>query len=174
MALGESSHKVRFGLILTAGLLAACGHYYSKFNFRGVRNPGPTATRAIVIDSTQVRGLIRAEELRQAEENRRIRELPRPTPKDIASAKAWLETHDKLVDLRARAAFLSDLKAMGGFEVPATAQGVIVGWSSCGCTLRPGSAERLVKVRFKLRAEHRTVEGWICQDAIEMLHNFDL
>jgi hypothetical protein len=174
MTPGESSHIARFGLILTAAVLAACSHYYSKFNFRGIQNPAPAATHSLVIDSSQAQGLIRAEELRQAEENRKIRELPRPTAKDIASAKDWLKAHDKLVDLQARSAFLSHLKAMGSFEVSATAQGVIVGWSSCGCALYPGSTERLVKIRFKLRTERRTVEGWICQDAIEMLHNFDL
>jgi hypothetical protein len=171
MAIGR---KMTLGLIFIAGAVTACGHYYSRFNFRGIRNSTPTATRALVIDSAPVRDRIRIEELRQADENRRLRELPPPKPKDNAAAKVHLETSDKLVDLQARSLFLSDLKAMTTFEVPATAQGTIVGWSACVCTLNPRSAQRLVRVRFKPRTERRVIEGWICEDAIEMLHNFDL
>jgi len=172
-----SSHKLTlmlFMLILVAGIFSGCGHYYSKFNFRGIRNTAPAATHAVVIDSDQVRDRIHTEELRQADENRRIRALPPRKPKDGAAAKALLEAHDKLVDLHARSEFLSDLSAMATFDVPVTTQGIIVSWSPCSCTLNPVSAKSLVKVRFKLRTERRVVEGWICQDVIKMLHNFDL
>jgi hypothetical protein len=164
--------KTIFAFILSAVALTASD---STFVFRGVPNStAPAATRALVIDSDQLRDRIHAEELRQAEENRRIRELPPPKPKDPASAKAHLEAGNKLVDLQARAAFLSDLKALATVDVPSSAQGVVVSWSKCRCTLFPTSPESLVKVRFKLRAEHRTVEGWVCSDAIRMLHPSEL
>ena len=131
------------------------------------------ATHAVVVDSGQVRDRIHAEELRQADENERIRRLPPPKPKDSAAAKAWLEAHDKLVDLHAREVFLSDLKAMATFEVPATGRGTILRWSPCRCTLNPGSARRFVRVRFVLPTKPRVVEGRGCEDTIEMLHNLD-
>ena len=116
-----------FTLILVALVLTGCGHYWSKFTFRGIRNGiAPPTTRALVIDSGLVRDRIHAEELRQADESQRIRELPPPKPKDAAATKAWLEAYDRLVDLQARAAFLSDLKGMATFDVPATAQGIVV------------------------------------------------
>jgi hypothetical protein len=127
-----------------------------------------------VIDSDQVRDRIHTEELRQADEERRISELPPPKPKYGAAAGAHREAADKLVNLNARSQFLSDLKAMATFNIPATAQGIIVKRSECECTLYPGSAPHLVKVRFKTRTERRIVEGWICEDAIERLHHFDL
>jgi hypothetical protein len=164
-----------FTVIFFAGILTSCVHYWSKFTFRGVgNNSAPTATRSLSIDSDQVRIRIHAEELRQAEELRRIRELPPSKPRDPVSAKARLEAYDKLVDLQARAAFLSDLRSIGTVDVPATARGIIVGWSECRCTKSTGSFQQLVKARFKLRSEHRLVEGWICEDVITMMHNWDL
>ncbi len=171
---GYWSHKLTIVLILVAGVLTGCINYYSKFNFRGTRIGASVANHALVIDSDQVRARIHAEELRQADEKRRIRELPPAAPRDSAAAKAWLEAFNKLVDLQARSVFLSDLKAMTTFEIPATARGLVVGASACECTLSTGSYQQLVKVRFRLRAERRVVEGWICEDAIEMLHTFDL
>jgi len=159
-----------FTIALMAVILTACAHYWSKITLRSPDPIAPAATHALVIDSSQVRDRIRAEELRQAEETRRIRELPRPKPGDNAASKAWLEAVDKLVDRQARAAFLSDLKAMGTVDVPATAQGTIVSWGLCECTLFPTSGEHLVKVRFKLGPEHRVVEGYVCSDAVKMVH----
>jgi hypothetical protein len=165
-------NKTVFAFILAAVVLTASD---SKFVFRGIPNSTtPAATRTLVIDSGQVRDRIHAEELRQAEENRQIRELPPSKPKDPASAKAWLEASNKLVDLQKRAAFLSDLKALATVDVPSSAEGVIVSWSKCLCTPFPTSPQSLVKVRFKLRAEHRIVEGWVCSDAIRMLHPSEL
>ena len=97
-----------------------------------------------------------------------------PTPKDSAASKVHLDASNKLVDLQARTAFLSDLQGMGTLEVPSSAQGVVVSYSTCRCTLFPSSFQSLIRVRFKLRTEHRVVEGWICSDAIRMLHNLDL
>jgi hypothetical protein len=159
-----------FTTALVAVVLTACAHYWSKVTLRGSDSIAPAATHVLVIDSSQVRDRIHAEELRQAEETQRIRELPRAKPGDNAASKAWLESVDKLVDRRARAAFLSDLKAMGTVDVPATAQGTIVSWGVCECTLFPTSGEHLVKVRFKLGTDHRVVEGCVCSDAIKMVH----
>lgn len=174
MTVEESSHKRNLVLILVVGVLTGCVHYYSKFDFSGIQNATSTTTYALVSDSDQVRDRIHAEALRQADENRRIRALPHPTWKDSAAVKAHLEAQDKLIDLQARSVFLSDFKAMPSVDVPVTGQGIIVGWSNCNCTVSPRSSQHLVKVRLKFRTSGHAVEGWICSDAMVMLHNLDL
>jgi hypothetical protein len=169
----KPSYTKKFVLILAAAVLHGCVHYYSKFHFNGFRNAAPTTTYSLLSDSDQVRDRIHSEELRQADENRRIKELPPPNWKDSAAAKSWLEASDKLIDLQARSTFLSDLKAMPAVDVPATAQGIVIGYSECRCTLSR-SYEHLVRVRFKFGNDRRVVEGWICGDSIVMLHNLDL
>ncbi len=154
------------------GFSAGCAHYYSKFVLRPLPAASPSRTYAVTIDSDAARDRIRAEELRQAEETRRIGRLPVPGHDPVA-VREWSSAVDQIVDLGARAKFVDDLKKLSALDLPPGSRGMIIGGGACRCGLRRGSSQLLVLVRFRLPGQS-PVNAWVCDDSLEMLHHFEL